>query len=60
VSSGFYNPKPQLKLEVPAEGWTAVKDLNGDGVSDIYLINFGKGEITVFLSELSSKKGAVQ
>jgi len=60
VSNGFFNPKSQLKLEVPAEGWTAVKDLNGDGVSDVYLIDYGKGEITVFLSERSNKKGAVE
>jgi hypothetical protein len=35
-----------------------VEDLNGDGISDIYVIDYEKGQITVFLSEPLKKKGA--
>ncbi|MHC4571287.1 MAG: FG-GAP repeat domain-containing protein [Planctomycetota bacterium] len=60
LSNGFFEREPKLQFEMPAEGRTSVEDLNGDGISDIYLINYVKGRITVFLSKSLSKKGALQ
>jgi len=57
-ASGFYDRKPKIQLEVPPEGRMFVQDLNNDGISDIYLINYEKGEITVFLSKSLNRKGA--
>ena len=58
TTSGFYERKPALAFKVPPEGRRFVKDLNSDGVSDIYLVDYRKGQITVFLSESSKKRGA--
>jgi hypothetical protein len=51
LANGFYEKGSKLQLEVPAEGWMSVEDLNSDGISDIYLIDYEKGKIAVFLSE---------
>jgi len=59
-TGNFYDREPKLQLEVPAEGRTFVEDLNSDGISDIYLIDYEKGRIAVFLSESSQKKGPSQ
>ena len=34
-----------------------VEDLNNDGISDIYVINYEKGQIAVFLSKPTKEKG---
>lgn len=57
LANGFYEKKSKLQLEVPAEGRVFVEDLNSDGISDIYLIDYEKGKVAVFLSESSRKKG---
>jgi len=57
-NSKFYEPQPKLQLQFPSEGRMFVEDLNGDGISDIYVIDYEKGQITVFLSEPLKKKGA--
>jgi hypothetical protein len=60
LANGFYEKKSKLQLQVPAEGRVSVEDLNSDGISDIYLIDYEKGRIAVFLSESSQKKGLLQ
>ena len=50
-TNNFYDREPKLQLEVPPEGRMILKDLNSDGISDIYLIDYEKGKIAVFLSE---------
>lgn len=57
-NSKFYDPQPKLQLQFPSEGRMFVEDLNGDGISDIYVVDYEKGQITVFLSEPLKKKGA--
>jgi hypothetical protein len=57
-NSKFYDPQPKLQLQIPSEGRVFVEDLNGDGISDIYVIDYEKGQITLFLSEPLKKKGA--
>jgi hypothetical protein len=54
----FYDPQPKLQLQIPFEGRLFTEDLNGDGISDIYVIDYEKGRITVFLSEPAKEKGA--
>jgi hypothetical protein len=54
----FYDPQPKLQLQIPSEGTMFVEDLNGDGVSDIYVIDYENGRITVLLSEPAKGKGA--
>ncbi|MGB2809516.1 MAG: VCBS repeat-containing protein [Sedimentisphaerales bacterium] len=51
LANGFYEKESKLQLQVPSEGRMSVEDFNSDGVSDIYLIDYDKGKITVFLSE---------
>lgn len=51
LANGFYERESKLQLEVPLEGWMSVEDFNSDGISDIYVINYEKGKIAVFLSE---------
>jgi len=51
LANGFYEKVSKLQLELPAEGRMSVEDLNSDGISDIYLIDYEKGKIAVFLSE---------
>lgn len=53
---GFYHRRSHLQLDVPPKGWTFVKDLNSDGVSDIYMIDYQQGQITVFLSEKGTSR----
>jgi hypothetical protein len=49
-ASGFFDLKPKLQLQVPQQGRMFVEDLNNDGISDIYLIDYEKGQITFFVS----------
>lgn len=51
LANGFYEKDSKLQLELPAEGRMSVEELNSDGISDIYLIDYEKGKIVVFLSE---------
>ncbi|MDH4241941.1 MAG: VCBS repeat-containing protein, partial [Phycisphaerae bacterium] len=60
LATGFYERESKLQLEVPAEGRMSVEDLNSDGISDIYLVDYEKGRVAVFLSESSRKKGPLQ
>lgn len=60
LANGFYEKESKLQLQVPAEGRMFVEDLNSDGISDIYLIDYEKGQVAVFLSESSKKKGPLQ
>lgn len=53
LADGFYEKESKLQLEVPAEGKMFVKELNSDGISDIYMIDYEKGRIALFLSESS-------
>jgi hypothetical protein len=49
---GYYSRKPQIQLEKPGEGHVAAEELNGDGISDIYVIDFENKVMTIFLSSL--------
>jgi len=55
----LYSRTPAMRMGVPAKGLTIVGDYNGDAISDI-LIDDEEGEITLFLSERSTKKGLVR
>ena len=59
-ANGFYEQESKLQLKVPPEGQISVKDLNSDGISDFHLIDYEKGQIAVFLSQSSQKKGPWQ
>ena len=60
LATGFYDRESKLQFEVPAEGRMFVEQLNSDGISDIYLIDYEEGRIAVLLSESSQKKGPSQ
>ena len=51
LANGFYEKESKLQLEAPEQGQMFVRELNNDGISDIYLIDYEKGRITLFLSE---------
>lgn len=54
LRTGFFEREPKIQLQVPAEHQTSsLKDLNGDGMTDISLIDYEQGQIIVFLSETS-------
>ncbi len=59
ATKDFYDPQPKLQLEIPEKGQTFIENLNSDGISDIYVIDYIKGRITLFLSEPLKKKGAL-
>ena len=52
LASGFYEKESKLQIEVPSEGRMFVEELNSDGISDIYVIDYEKGKVAVFLSEI--------
>jgi len=58
LSNGFFEQQPRLRLETPLKGQIFVEDLNSDGISDIYVIDYEKDRITLFISELMKEKGA--
>lgn len=58
LSNGFFEQQPRLQLEMPMKGKIFVEDLNSDGISDIFAIEYEKGRITLFLSGPMKKKGA--
>ena len=60
LNNGFFQREPKLQLEMPSESRTYVEDLNRDGISDIYLIDYAKGHITIYLSESLPNKGPLQ
>ncbi len=51
LSTGYYERESKLQLELLPEGRMFVEDFNSDGISDIYVIDYEKGKIAVFLSE---------
>ena len=51
LSTGYYERESKLQLELLPEGRMFVEDFNSDGISDIYMIDYEKGKIAVFLSE---------
>ncbi len=51
LANGFYEKESKLQLEAPEQGQMFVRELNNDGISDIYLMDYEKGRITLFLSE---------
>ena len=50
LRNGFFEQQPRLRLETPQKGEMFVEDLNNDGISDIFAIEYEKGRITLFLS----------
>jgi hypothetical protein len=51
LATGYYERESKLQLEVLPGGRLFVEDFNSDGISDIYVIDYEKGKIAVFLSE---------
>jgi hypothetical protein len=51
LSTGYYGRESKLQLELLPGGRLFVEDFNSDGISDIYMIDYEKGKIAVFLSE---------
>jgi hypothetical protein len=58
LSNGFFEQQPRLQIETPQKGKIFVEDLNSDGISDIYVIDYERGRIAVFLSGPMHEKGA--
>ena len=57
VSNGFFDRKAKLQFELPTERRWSTKDLNGDGISDVFVIGYrGDGQLTLFLSEPANRK----
>jgi hypothetical protein len=58
----LYSRNPRLRMTVPAKGWTTVNDFNKDSISDIviHVEPHEEGDITLFLSERSTERGAVR
>ena len=61
AGSDLYQTEPQLTLEAPPD-WDDMqaKDLNGDGISDIYLIEYEKCRLTLLLSMPPNGTGAAK
>jgi hypothetical protein len=59
LSNGFFEQQSKLRLETPQKGQISVEDLNNDGISDIFVIDYENGRIALFLSEPFKEKGAL-
>jgi hypothetical protein len=46
----WFAPQPGMTFEAPAQGYIEVKDLNGDGLSDIIWHQWDKPDLTIFMS----------
>ncbi len=46
----WFAPQPGLTFDAPAQGYLEIKDLNGDGLSDIIWHEVGKPSLSIFMS----------
>jgi len=46
----WFEPQPALTFDVPAHGYIEIKDLNGDGLSDIVWHEWDKPNLSIFMS----------
>jgi hypothetical protein len=54
-ADGWFAPKPSLSFEVPVEGHLDIRDLNGDGVSDLVVQPWDEPKLCIFLSQTHSR-----
>ncbi len=53
-----FTPQPGLTFEIPIEGAFEIKDLNGDGVSDLVAHAGDEPRLFIFLSQSHRTKGS--
>jgi len=58
--TGFFEKESRLEFTVPDKGYVNFDDLNGDGISDIYVVNSEEARVTFILSSSSESKGALR
>jgi len=46
----WFTPQPAMTFEVPAQGYIEIKDLNGDGLSDVIWHELNQPNLYIFLS----------
>jgi hypothetical protein len=55
AGGGWFNAKPARAFELPADGVLTIRDLNGDGASDLVVETPGEAQMLVFLSQAVRK-----
>jgi len=61
AGSGFFRAGPALSFAAPTEArQVSTADLNGDGISDLFVQKMVEAQITVFLSQSDPRKGIPQ
>jgi hypothetical protein len=53
----WFAPQPAMTFHVPPHGYIEIKDLNGDGLSDIIWHEWDKPNLSIFLSPPRQTKG---
>lgn len=57
TNGSWFAPQPGLTFEIPTEGHFEIKDLNGDGVSDLVVHATDEPRLFIFLSQSHQTKG---
>jgi hypothetical protein len=57
TNGSWFTPQPGLTFEIPMEGLFEIKDLNGDGVSDLVAHAGDEPRLFIFLSQSHRTKG---
>ena len=53
----WFAPQPAITFETPAQGYMTVRDLNGDGLADIFWYEPDDNRISIFMSPTNLAKG---
>jgi hypothetical protein len=53
----WFAPQPAMTFDVPVHGYIEIKDLNGDGLSDVIWHEWDKPNLSIFMSPPRQAKG---
>jgi hypothetical protein len=57
MRQNWFAPQPAMTFDVPATGYMEIKDLNGDGLSDVIWREPDEHRLSIFMSPARQAKG---